>query len=161
MPGSGWPTLAWEDAFPSASAAGPTFRDRKGMGMQPSSPSLRLPIRQIEMAMPDYVLNLWYMAGWAAEFPEGSTLSRTLLDRPWLIWRTQGGEPVIMADRCRTASRRSAGARGWATRSAAGITDLALTRAGAAFIRPFPASRQRRTLRRCRLSSGTGHCGSG
>ncbi len=50
--------------------------------------------------MEPYVRNSWYMAAWADEVPEGGFLARRLLDRPWLIWRTAAGVPVMMADRC-------------------------------------------------------------
>lgn len=50
--------------------------------------------------MQPYVRNLWYMAGWAEEVPEGGFLARTLLDRPWLILRTGNGKHAILTDRC-------------------------------------------------------------
>ena len=50
--------------------------------------------------MPNYVRNLWYMAAWAEEVPDGEFLSRRLLDRLWLIWRASDGRIVMMEDRC-------------------------------------------------------------
>lgn len=50
--------------------------------------------------MSNYVLNLWYMAAWADEVPNGGFLSRRLLDRQWLIWRLSDGSISIMEDRC-------------------------------------------------------------
>lgn len=50
--------------------------------------------------MPEYVRNLWYMAAWAEEVPEGEMLSRTLLDKKWLIHRLESGEYAMLEDRC-------------------------------------------------------------
>lgn len=50
--------------------------------------------------MSDYVRNLWYMAAWDHEVPEGGMLSRTLLDRKWLIARLPDGDYAMLADRC-------------------------------------------------------------
>ncbi len=50
--------------------------------------------------MSDYVRNLWYMAAWAEEVPDGGFLSRRLLDRLWLIWRLSDGAIAMMEDRC-------------------------------------------------------------
>lgn len=50
--------------------------------------------------MAEYVRNLWYMAAWADELPEGGFLSRRLLDRLWLIWRLSDGSISVMEDRC-------------------------------------------------------------
>ncbi len=47
-----------------------------------------------------YPHNLWYMAAWAEEVPDGGFLSRRLLDRPWLIWRLSDGSIAMLADRC-------------------------------------------------------------
>ena len=50
--------------------------------------------------MADYVRNLWYMAAWDHEVPEGGMLARTLLDRKWLIHRLEGGAFAMLEDRC-------------------------------------------------------------
>lgn len=47
-----------------------------------------------------YVRNLWYLAAWAEEVPEGGMLSRTLLDRKWLIHRLANGDYAMLEDRC-------------------------------------------------------------
>jgi vanillate O-demethylase monooxygenase subunit len=52
------------------------------------------------MAVSAYVRNLWYMAGWAEEVPDGGFLSRKLLDRPWIILRLEDGGYSMLADRC-------------------------------------------------------------
>lgn len=50
--------------------------------------------------MAPYVRNLWYMAAWAEEVPEGGFLARKLLDRGWLIYRCADGGWAMLADRC-------------------------------------------------------------
>lgn len=50
--------------------------------------------------MQPYVRNLWYMAAWAEEIPEGGFLARTLLDHPWLVLREGDGGYAMLADRC-------------------------------------------------------------
>ena len=50
--------------------------------------------------MAPYVRNLWYMAGWAEEVPDGGFLARKLLDRPWLVLRLECGGYSMLADRC-------------------------------------------------------------
>ncbi|QZH73900.1 MAG: Rieske 2Fe-2S domain-containing protein [Erythrobacter sp.] len=47
-----------------------------------------------------YVLNVWYMAAWAEEVPEGAMLARTLLDKPWVIHRLADGSFAMLEDRC-------------------------------------------------------------
>src|SRR5438067_983123 len=47
-----------------------------------------------------YVRNLWYMAAWAEEVPDGGFLGRRLLDRPWLLLRREDGGYAMLADRC-------------------------------------------------------------
>lgn len=47
-----------------------------------------------------YVRNLWYMAAWDHEVPEGGMLSRTLLDKRWLIHRLASGDYAMLEDRC-------------------------------------------------------------
>ncbi len=47
----------------------------------------------------DYVRNGWYAAGWSSEFGD-AFLTRTFLDEPVVLYRTAGGEPVALADRC-------------------------------------------------------------
>ncbi len=50
--------------------------------------------------MSNYVRSLWYMAAWAEEVADDGFLSRRLLDRLWLIWRTADGRITMMEDRC-------------------------------------------------------------
>ena len=50
--------------------------------------------------MSEYVRNLWYMAAWAEELADGAMLSRTLLDKKWLIHRLESGEYAMLEDRC-------------------------------------------------------------
>ena len=50
--------------------------------------------------MTGYVKNLWYMAAWADEIAGDALFTRTLLDRPWLIYRKAGGGWAMLADRC-------------------------------------------------------------
>lgn len=50
--------------------------------------------------MTAYVNNLWYMAAWADEIAGDALLSRTLLGKPWLIWRKSDGTYAMIADRC-------------------------------------------------------------
>ncbi|MEO5598037.1 MAG: aromatic ring-hydroxylating dioxygenase subunit alpha [Novosphingobium sp.] len=50
--------------------------------------------------MAEYVRNLWYMAAWAEEVPEGGLLTRKLLDRPWLLMRLADRGWTMLADRC-------------------------------------------------------------
>lgn len=50
--------------------------------------------------MADYVRNLWYMACWVQEVPEGSFLTRQLLDRKWLLFRNADASWAMVEDRC-------------------------------------------------------------
>ena len=50
--------------------------------------------------MPAYVRNLWYMAAWDHEVPDGGMLSRTLLDKRWLIHGLASGGYAMLEDRC-------------------------------------------------------------
>lgn len=50
--------------------------------------------------MSEYVRNVWYMAAWASEVPAGEMLSRTLLGKPWLLFRSAGGFWAMIEDRC-------------------------------------------------------------
>ena len=50
--------------------------------------------------MQAYVMNIWYMAAWAEEVPADGFLTRTLLDRKWLIWREANGGWAMLEDRC-------------------------------------------------------------
>lgn len=46
-----------------------------------------------------YLRNIWYAAAYAHEVCR-LPLARTLLDEPLVMYRTEGGDPVILADRC-------------------------------------------------------------
>ena len=50
--------------------------------------------------MTSFVHNLWYMAAWADEVPDGGIFARKLLDRPWLLMRLGNGSYAMLADRC-------------------------------------------------------------
>ncbi|MXO71932.1 aromatic ring-hydroxylating dioxygenase subunit alpha [Alteraurantiacibacter buctensis] len=50
--------------------------------------------------MPAYVRNLWYMAAWEHEVPDGGMLSRKLLDQAWLVHRLESGAYAMLEDRC-------------------------------------------------------------
>ena len=50
--------------------------------------------------MPNYVRNLWYLAAWDHEVPDGGMLSRTLLGKGWLIHRLASGAYAMLEDRC-------------------------------------------------------------
>lgn len=50
--------------------------------------------------MTAYVRNVWYMAAWADEIVGDAMLPRTLLGKPWLIWRKADGSYAMIADRC-------------------------------------------------------------
>lgn len=47
-----------------------------------------------------FLLNCWYVAAWPAELDEGHVLTRRILDRPILLYRTNAGKPVAFLDRC-------------------------------------------------------------
>ena len=47
----------------------------------------------------DYVRNGWYAAGFSADFGE-VPLARQILGEPLVLYRTAGGEPVALIDRC-------------------------------------------------------------
>lgn len=46
-----------------------------------------------------FLLNCWYVAGFAWEFNR-ALLPRTILERPLVFFRTEQGAPVALADRC-------------------------------------------------------------
>ncbi len=50
--------------------------------------------------MVPYLRNVWYMAAWAEELPEGGMLSRRLLDKLWLLYRCADGAIAMLEDRC-------------------------------------------------------------
>jgi phenylpropionate dioxygenase-like ring-hydroxylating dioxygenase large terminal subunit len=54
----------------------------------------------LERGMAEYVRNLWYMAAWQDEVDRVPMLARTLLDDPWLIYRTQDDQYAMIFDRC-------------------------------------------------------------
>ncbi|WP_294017422.1 aromatic ring-hydroxylating dioxygenase subunit alpha [Sphingomonas sp.] len=47
-----------------------------------------------------YVLNVWYMAAWQEEVDATDMVTRTLLDRNWLIYRTEDGGYAMLLNRC-------------------------------------------------------------
>jgi len=47
-----------------------------------------------------YLMNAWYMAAWQEEVGEEALLARTLLEQPWLLYRTAQGDYAMIHDRC-------------------------------------------------------------
>lgn len=47
-----------------------------------------------------YLLNTWYVAGWADELAPGALVSRRLLDIPVVMFRDAQGKPHALHDRC-------------------------------------------------------------
>ena len=47
-----------------------------------------------------FIRDAWYVAGWAYEIDDGALLARKLLGESVLLYRTTGGLPVAMRDRC-------------------------------------------------------------
>lgn len=47
-----------------------------------------------------FLKNAWYVAAWSGELQSGKPLSRTILGRTVVIYRTAGGGVVAMDDRC-------------------------------------------------------------
>lgn len=47
-----------------------------------------------------YLLNTWYLAGWASELTPGALLPRTLLDERIVLYRDDGGAAHALQDRC-------------------------------------------------------------
>ena len=46
-----------------------------------------------------FIQNIWYAAGWANELAD-NLVPRTLLREPVVLYRTEGGKAVALADRC-------------------------------------------------------------
>ena len=46
-----------------------------------------------------YLINKWYAAAWAEEIGDAPQ-ARTIMDKPVVLYRIQGGSPVALADRC-------------------------------------------------------------
>ena len=47
-----------------------------------------------------FIRNAWYVGAWDHEVGRQSLLRRTLLDEPVVFYRTEGGTPVALEDRC-------------------------------------------------------------
>lgn len=48
-----------------------------------------------------FLMNSWYVAGWPSELEAGGAIvTRRLLDRPVLLYRTMAGQAVALLDRC-------------------------------------------------------------
>lgn len=47
-----------------------------------------------------YLLNTWYIAGWADEFVQGALLGRTIIERPIVFFRDSQGVIQAIDDRC-------------------------------------------------------------
>lgn len=52
------------------------------------------------MARAPFLKNVWYVAGWSSELPNGARLGRTFLDQPVVLWRGESGIAYAMEDRC-------------------------------------------------------------
>lgn len=50
--------------------------------------------------MTAFIKNLWYMAGWAEEVPDGGMFARRLLGEKLLWYRCEDGSWAMLADRC-------------------------------------------------------------
>lgn len=48
----------------------------------------------------DFLYNNWYVAAWASELALGARLARTFLNEPVVLFRTEGGTPSALEDRC-------------------------------------------------------------
>jgi nitrite reductase/ring-hydroxylating ferredoxin subunit len=49
--------------------------------------------------MASYLMNCWYVAAYSREITR-KPLARTLLGEPLVLYRTQGGDPAVLYDRC-------------------------------------------------------------
>lgn len=47
-----------------------------------------------------FLKNVWYVAGWADEIPEGGMLARSICDEPVVLYRDGEGAPRALFDRC-------------------------------------------------------------
>ena len=47
-----------------------------------------------------YLLNTWYIAGWADELAQGAMLGRTIVEQPIVFFRDSQGVIQALADRC-------------------------------------------------------------
>lgn len=87
--------------------------------------------------MAEFVRNAWYMAAWADELPQHGLLTRTLLNRKWLLWRESDGALAMIEDRCPhrfVPLSRGSYADG---RIACGYHGLTFDRTGACVHNPF------------------------
>jgi len=48
----------------------------------------------------NFLSNVWYMAGWSDDLPQGAMLARTIAERAILFWRDDGGVVAAISDRC-------------------------------------------------------------
>jgi len=48
----------------------------------------------------EFLLNTWYVAGWASELGAATMLPRRLLDEPVVMFRDSGGRAHALHDRC-------------------------------------------------------------
>jgi vanillate O-demethylase monooxygenase subunit len=47
-----------------------------------------------------WIANAWYVAAWLHEIAPGRIHARTIIDQPIALYRTSGGEIVVLEDRC-------------------------------------------------------------
>jgi vanillate O-demethylase monooxygenase subunit len=47
-----------------------------------------------------FLMNCWYVAAWDHELIDGKLLARTLLDKPIVLYKGDGGKAVALDDRC-------------------------------------------------------------
>ena len=48
----------------------------------------------------DYLRNAWYVAAWSSEIVPGSTIARTILELPIVLFRAKDGSAAALLDRC-------------------------------------------------------------
>ena len=58
-----------------------------------------------------FIRNAWYVGAWDHEIGRQNLLRRTLLDQPVVFYRTEGGTPVALEDRC--CHRQAPLSKGW------------------------------------------------
>ncbi len=47
-----------------------------------------------------FIRNCWYVVAWDHEIPADGLFARTVIGEPLLLYRTEGGEVVVLEDRC-------------------------------------------------------------
>ena len=47
-----------------------------------------------------FLRNAWYAAIWAHDLPDATPIAKIFLNEPVVLFRTEGGEPVALEDKC-------------------------------------------------------------